>query len=161
MTPDMIPSAALVLGWFALLRAMRTSGLTLALVGLVGTLGHELLHLAAGVVFRAQPTSLSIFPRREGDRWVLGSVGFQNITLWNAAPVAFAPLLLAGVAWLAFEHWTQPAFAAANYVSWLISGYVVACSLFACVPSSTDLRIGAASAVMYGLGAYLVWWATQ
>lgn len=161
MSPDTIPSAVLILCWLALLRSMRYSGLGIAVLSLAGTIGHEFLHAAVGWVLRAQPTSFSFVPKKSGDTWVLGSVGFTNINLWNAAPVAFAPLLLAGLAWLAFAHWTQPAFAAGEYVSWLISGYVIASSLFACVPSSTDLRVGAASGMMYGALGYLLWWASQ
>jgi len=156
-----LPSILLLAAWLGVLRAARHSGWRIALLSLPGTVGHEALHLGAGWAFRARPTSFSIFPKREGDRWVLGSVGFTNLNIWNAAPVAFAPILLAGIGWLVFQFWTQPAFTAGEYVSWIVSGYVVATCLFSCMPSSTDIKVGALSGLMYGGIGYLLWTSAQ
>ena len=51
----------------------------------------------------------------------------------------------------------QPAFIAGQYLSWLISSYLVAACLFSCIPSSTDIKIGALSGLMYGSVGYLLW----
>lgn len=118
---------------------------------------RELCHAGIGWVLGAKPTSFSLLPRREGQTWVLGSVGFHNLTLWNAAPVAFAPLLLAGLAWLIFHHWTVPAFEAEAYLSWGLSGYVLATCLFSCLPSWTDVKLGALSGLLYGGMGYVIW----
>jgi len=152
-----LPSILLLAAWFSVLRAARYSGWRIALLSLVGTTGHELCHAAVGWVLGAKPTSFSLLPRREGNVWVLGSVGFRNLTLWNAAPVAFAPLLLAGLAWLIFQFWTVPAFEAEAYVAWLLSGYVLATCLFSCMPSWTDLKIGGLSGLLYGGLGYVGW----
>jgi hypothetical protein len=55
------------------------------------------LHGLVGLLLFAKPRSFSIVPKRQGDTWVLGSVGFANLNIWNAAPVAFAPVLMLGI----------------------------------------------------------------
>lgn len=157
LTPEAIPSVVLASVWFLALRRARYSGWRVAMLSLVGTTGHELLHAGVGWVLCAKPTSFSIFPKRNGNTWVLGSVGFTNLNIWNSAPVAFAPLLLAGVGLLVFQHWMLPSFLGGLYLTWLLAGYVVACCFFACIPSSTDLRVGALSALMYSGIGYGLW----
>ena len=49
----------------------------------------EAVHGLVGLLLFAKPRSFSIVPKRQGDTWVLGSVGFTNLNIWNAAPVAF------------------------------------------------------------------------
>lgn len=156
-----VPSAMLVLAFLVLMRTLRYSGYGIALLSLGGTIGHELLHGAVGWLLRAKPTSFSIIPKKDGNRWVLGSVSFTNLNIWNSAPVAFAPLLLVGIAWLTFRFWMQPAFLAGQYLNWFISGYIVAACLFSCIPSSTDFKIGALSGLMYGSIGYLLWTITR
>lgn len=115
------------------------------------------MHYAAGRLLGAKPVSVSLFPKRQGDRWVLGSVGFANLNIWNSAPVAFAPLLLTGFSWLTFSAWTYPAFVAGAYLSWTCSGYVIATLLVSSIPSTTDIKLGAASALLYVGVGYAVW----
>ena len=88
---------------------------------------------------------------------MLGSVGFANLNILNAAPVAFAPLLMLGIGWLLYEHWMLPTFLMANYLIWVASGYVTACSLFSCIPSSADIKVGAMSVLMYGGIGFGLW----
>lgn len=59
-----------------------------------GTLCHELAHFGVGLLTNAEPTSISLFPRRKGKVWELGSVTFSNLRWYNAAPAALAPLLI-------------------------------------------------------------------
>lgn len=150
VTRDMVSSAVLVLLWLFLLVRARHSGWGIALLTLIGTIGHEALHAIVGWLVNAKPTSFSIIPRRQQNGWVLGSVGFKNLNIWNSAPAAFAPLLLGWVAWLVFIHRMRPAFQQSDYLSWLIYGYTVAVALFSSVPSHIDIRMGALSALMYG-----------
>ncbi|MBV7534347.1 hypothetical protein KW842_01080 [Duganella sp. sic0402] len=149
LTANATASAALVFAWLCLLRWARHSGWGIALLTLIGTIGHEALHALVGWLVCARPTSFSIIPKRQKNGWLLGSVGFRNLNIWNAAPAAFAPLLLAWAGWLVFVHWMQPAFHDHHYLSWLLAGYVAAVALFSCVPSSVDIRMGASSALMY------------
>ena len=60
----------------------------------VGTLCHELAHFSVGLLLNAEPTGLSVVPRRHGRTWELGSVTFANLRWYNAAPAALAPLLV-------------------------------------------------------------------
>jgi hypothetical protein len=154
---DAIPSILLVAAWFALLRYFRYSGYGIALLSLAGTSLHECMHLGIGYVLRAKPVSVSLFPKRERNGWTLGSVTFVGLNIFNSAFVAFAPLLLLIVSWAVFAGWLVPAFLAGHYISWLIAGYVSACALFSSIPSSTDFRIGALSALMYGAIAYVLY----
>lgn len=150
LTVNTVASAALVVAWLCLLRWARHSGWGIAVLTLMGTIGHEALHALVGWLVNAQPTSFSILPKRQQNFWVLGSVGFKNLTIWNAAPAAFAPILLAWVAWLVFGHWMQPAFQHGHYLRWVGAGYVTAVALFSSVPSHIDIKMGAASALLYG-----------
>lgn len=88
---------------------------------------------------------------------MLGSVGFQNLTWWNAAPVAFAPLALWGVALVLFKFWMLPAFHTQAYLSWLAAGYCVASAAHSGVPSTVDIRAGALSATIYASLAAGLW----
>jgi hypothetical protein len=161
LTTDMLPSAILVLVWLGLMRSVRYSGWGVALISFVGTWLHELSHYLTGFLLCAKPMSFTLWPKRDGDQWVLGSVGFTNLNIWNAAPVAFAPLMLIGLGGLLFVYWSQPAFVSGHYLSWLLSSYVVACCFFSCLPSTTDIRIGALSGLMYGAIGCSLWYATQ
>jgi hypothetical protein len=59
-----------------------------------GTLCHELAHFSVGLLLGADPTGLTVIPRRKGRVWELGSVTFANLRWYNAAPAALAPLLV-------------------------------------------------------------------
>lgn len=157
----LLPSVLLVFGWMMVMRMVRYSGWGIALVGLAGTWLHEMSHFVVGFILGARPVSFSIWPRREGRNWILGAVGFTRLNIFNSAFVAFAPLLLLGISAVTMLYWTIPALEAGSYGSWGISGYIVACCFFSCMPSSTDIKVGALSALMYtGLG-YLVWQALR
>jgi hypothetical protein len=146
---DAMPSILLVSAWFALLRYFRYSGYGIALLAVVGTSLHEAAHFVVGFLLRAEPVSVNLFPKRSATGWTLGSVGFTGLNIFNSAFVAFAPLLLLVISWTVFTWWLVPAFVAGQYLSWCIAGYVAACALFSSIPSGTDVRLGAVSAVMY------------
>jgi hypothetical protein len=59
-----------------------------------GTLCHELAHFSVGLLTGADPTGLTVIPRRRGKVWELGSVTFANLRWYNAAPAALAPFLV-------------------------------------------------------------------
>lgn len=153
-----IPSLLLTAVWFALLRYFRYSGYGIALLSLVGTSGHEAMHFLVGWLLRAKPVSVSLFPKRDGNRWVLGSVGFTGLNIFNSAFVGLAPLLLLGISWGVFEWWLVPAYQGGHLVSWFIAGYVAACALFSSIPSTTDIKIAALSTLMYGAVGYGIWY---
>jgi hypothetical protein len=158
---DSMPSILLVAAWFALLRYFRYSGYGIALLSLAGTSLHEAAHFCVGFVLQAKPVSVNLFPKREGNGWTLGSVGFTGLNIFNSAFVAFAPLLLLGLSWCVFTWWLLPAFGAGQYLSWAIAGYVCACAMFSSIPSMQDIRIGALSTLMYGAIGYGIWHVTR
>jgi hypothetical protein len=151
------PSVLLVLGWLLLMHSLRQFGYGIAFISFMGTALHEICHLVVGFLLNAKPVSFSLWPKREGRHWVLGSVGFKNINIWNAAFVAFAPFAMLPLGWFAFQLWMCPAFSTEAYLSWIISGYVVACCAYACMPSIIDIRVGALSAAMYCAIVFVVW----
>lgn len=66
-----------------------------AMVNIPGTLLHEMMHYFVGLFMNARPCNFTIFPKRDLDgNYVMGSVGFRNVTFYNAIPSAMAPLLL-------------------------------------------------------------------
>lgn len=119
---------------------------------------HEALHWMVGLLLIAKPKSFSIFPKRQGNIWVLGSVSFANLNIWNAALVAFAPLLMLGIGWLLYERRMLPTFLIAHHWIWLTSGCVTACCVFSCIASGTDIRVGGISGVMYASIGVGVWY---
>lgn len=161
LTTETLASAVLILTWLVAMRSTRYSKWRLAMISLPGTFLHEALHGMVRLLLFAKPQSFSIFPKRQGNTWVLGSVGFANLNIWNAAPVAFAPLLMLGIGWLLYEHWMLPTFLVANYWIWLVSGYVTACAFFSCLPSATDIKAGAMSGWMYGGVGLGLWYLQQ
>jgi hypothetical protein len=54
-------------------------------------------HYCAGLLTLARPRSFSVMPRRTGPEWTLGSVGFENLRWYNAAPTALAPFLILAI----------------------------------------------------------------
>lgn len=100
---------------------------------------HELAHLLAGLIFRAQPTGMSLIPRRAGNLWKLGSVSFNRITAFNAMPVALAPLGLVAMAyWIAINwfSWNAPSLSTTLLLYGLL--FIL---LYNALPSRQDLRI--------------------
>jgi hypothetical protein len=151
-------SIILVLAWLLILGLARRQFFHIALLGFPGVVLHELMHLVVGVVLLAKPTSMNLIPRRQGNAWLFGSVSFAGLNTFNAAPVAYAPLLLLGVAWLLFYHWMLPLFDAQHYLIWIVSGYVIGCAIFYSAPSITDMKVGGWSTVFWGVVVTGGWW---
>lgn len=152
------PSVALVVIFYALLRGARDTMWRVALLSLPGTIAHELTHLVVGFVVHAKPYGFSIWPRRSGNGWILGSVSFRNIGLLNGAFVAFAPLLLLPVAWLCLIHVLMPLWIEGQFGWWLLGGYLAATALFAALPSLQDIKLGGLSLLLYAAISALLWW---
>lgn len=155
--PGAAPSLLLAAVWFAVLRYFRYSGYGIAMLSVAGTVLHEASHYCAGLILRAKPVSVNLFPKRQGNNWVLGSVGFTGLNIFNSAFVGLAPLSLLVIAWGVFNWWLLPAYEANQLLSWFIAGYVAACAVFSSIPSSTDIKISALSAMMYGVIGYGIW----
>jgi len=131
-------------------RAQASGILLLALWNLAGVILHELAHIVIGILLRARPTNISLIPRRRGNIWQLGSVSFTRITAFNALPIALAPLILAGIAWLVSLNWylwLNPSLA-----STLALYGVLFVLLYNAPPSRQDLRVACnwRSLLLYG-----------
>jgi hypothetical protein len=147
----------LFLTLFAVHCRARKSGIFIVVLwNLLGVILHETAHLLVGLLLRASPTGFSIFPRRNGNRWRLGSVSFSRLNAFNAVPVALAPLGLAPVAYLI----------AVNWFNWFTPTLATTVGLYAAVfillynalPSVQDLRVAGnwRSLLLYGSLALLV-----
>ena len=154
-----IPSVALVLIFYAVLRGVRDSMWRIALLSLPGTIAHELAHFVVGALLLAKPRGFSVWPRAHGHSWRLGSVSFANIGLLNGAFVALAPLLLLPIAWLCVVHVLLPLWNDRQWGWWLLAGYLTATALFAALPSFQDMKLGGRSILLYAAVGSLLWWA--
>lgn len=155
----LIPSVALIVILYALLRGSRDAMWRIALLSLPGTIAHELAHFIVGFLLHAQPHGFSIWPRARGRAWTLGSVSFRNIGLLNGAFVALAPLLLLPIAWLCLIHVLVPLWIEGQWGWWLLAGYLAATALFAALPSFQDIKLGGPSILLYAALGVPLWWA--
>lgn len=117
------PHAALLALVFLALRSLRRWPTAYAATIWPGTVAHEVLHYAAGVLTGARPVAISLLPRRQSDgSWELGSVSFTRLRWWNSVPVALAPMALlpAGV-WAFMESTALPALSVEGNAMKLIS----------------------------------------
>ena len=151
-------SITLLVLWLMLLLLAQKQFFHIALIGFPGVLMHESMHLIVGLVLLAKPVSFNLIPHRTANSWQFGSVSFRGLNLFNAAPVAYAPLLLLGIAWLLFNHWMLPMFLAQRYLEWLLSGYLIACALFSSLPSTTDIKVGGRSTLCWAVIGIGGWW---
>ncbi len=120
-------------------RASSSGVFLLSLWNLTGVILHELAHLLIGLLFRAQPTGMTLIPRRAGNFWKLGSVSFKRITAFNAIPVALAPLGLVAMAyWIAINwfNWHAPSLSTTLLLYALL--FII---LYNALPSRQDLRV--------------------
>jgi hypothetical protein len=147
-----------LLCWLLFLVAAQRQFFHIALLGFPGVIMHESMHLIVGLLLLAKPVSMNLIPRRSANKWLFGSVSFTRLNLLNAAPVAYAPLLLLGVAWLLFNHWMVPSIHAKHYLEWALSGYITACAAFYSLPSFTDIKVGGWSTLFWGLVGLTIWW---
>lgn len=131
-----------------------------ALINIPGTILHETAHFIVGLLLWAKPTTFSLFPKKSGDAYTMGSVGFRNIAFYNAFPAAMAPLALLWAAFW-FNNWylTNAKITIWNYLVFILLETV---TIENAVPSSTDFRVAFSrplGIVLYGflLAALIVW----
>ena len=86
--------------------AYKSMWLTM-LINLPGTILHECAHLIVGFLLNARPVSFSLFPKKAGDNYVTGQVGFSNLKFYNALPTSLAPLLLLVFAFLLNKYFFE------------------------------------------------------
>ena len=111
-----------------------------ALVNIPGTILHEMMHFIVGLFLNARPCNFTVFPRRGDDgNYVMGSVGFRNVTFYNAVPSAMAPLLLLPIGFYLNRYFLpimQPTFI--NYVLYVLLQTII---IENAIPSKADFRV--------------------
>ncbi|MFA7404584.1 MAG: hypothetical protein WC007_11345 [Pelobacteraceae bacterium] len=121
----------------ALHRRLSSSGSFVAILYcLPFTIMHETAHFVVALLTGGRPSSLSVWPRRAGGGWVLGSVTAVP-TILSAAPTALAPLGWLVVGYYLMVFWgSRPGW----IPDYLIVAVLYACSA-ACAPSWQDIRV--------------------
>lgn len=120
-----------------------------ALVNIPGTFLHEMSHFIVGLIFNACPTRFDLFPKKQGDCYVMGSVGFRNVNFYNAIPSALAPLLLLIIGYY-FNGWffLNIKVTYFSYISYVLLQTII---IENAVPSRQDFKV----AFSYPLGFLL------
>lgn len=159
MTPTIISTLVYLIPAFAgavLLVACARKNAVFALVALPGTLAHEALHLAAGVLTFARPHNVSVIPRRTVDgRYLLGVTTFANVRWWNAAFVGLAPL---GGYVIAYETALVRLRVGSQFAVWDVAiWYGLAQLISASWPSSIDWRLSLRSWPLLGFAVVALW----
>jgi len=101
---------------------------------LPGTIAHELSHFIIGLITLASPTKFSLIPYKNKDSnyWVLGSVEFNNLNMFNAIFTGFAPLSLIYVAYRIYMN--------INLNQFLMI-FIIFQLIISSIPSRQDLKI--------------------
>ena len=131
--------------WLLLLFT-RTTASRIALE-LPATAMHELSHWLVAFLTGSRPGFPSLWPKREGNHWVLGTVTFSPGT-WTAGGVALAPALIL----MPVAYWGLFVRPKELLVSEIIAGLGYGYAAWGCVPSSTDFEI----ALKYPLGTTII-----
>lgn len=110
-----------------------------ALINLPGTILHELMHFLVGLFLNAKPCNFTILPRKGDGGYVMGSVGFTNITFYNAIPSSMAPLLLLPIGFYLNRYFLpnmDPTFT--NYILYVLLQTII---IENALPSSADFLV--------------------
>lgn len=130
-----------------------------AFVNILGTSLHELSHFFVGLLLNARPTSFSVWPKRslEGG-YTMGSVGFRNITFYNAIPSCLAPLSLLYLGYLLNKYFLPLMIPTiGNYLIYLLMQTVI---IENAIPSRADISIACKfplGILLYGALTYYIW----
>ena len=131
----------LVIFLMRLSRATYRSLWLCALINIPGTILHELMHFLIGGFMNARPCNFTIIPRRDlaTGAYVMGSVGFRNVTFYNAIPAALAPLLLLPLGFY-INRYVLPLIPMnlTNYILYVLLQTIIVENA---LPSQADLRI--------------------
>lgn len=133
--------------------ASHMSSLTMIVFNLPGTIMHELSHFLTALALGNSPSSISIIPRREGDGWMLGQVGF-NSTPFTSSLIALAPPLLMfplGIILWKFYMNGMPLY------WYLASAYCISSCFFSGLPSGQDWKVAFTNPLGLPLVAIVGW----
>ncbi len=123
-----------------------------SLINIPGTILHESMHFLVGLFLNAYPTRFDLWPKKDGfGNYIMGSVGFRNVTFYNAIPAALAPLFLLPIGYY-FNRWyfNNVDITFINYMGYILLQTVI---IENAVPSTTDFKVGFSyplGVLMYG-----------
>ncbi|OGT99019.1 MAG: hypothetical protein A2079_07295 [Geobacteraceae bacterium GWC2_48_7] len=139
----------------AIHRRLSSSGSFIAvLYCLPFTIMHESSHFVAALLTGGRPSSFSVWPRRSGNGWILGSVTAVP-TLLSATPTALAPLGWLAIGYYSVVLWEIRPMWMPEY---LIVGILYACTA-ACTPSWQDIKVALThpfSSLLWAIVAYIL-----
>ena len=129
--------------------ATYKSMLLCALINLPGTILHETMHFIVGLLLNAKPCNFTLMPRRNENGYVMGSVGFTNITFYNAIPSSMAPLMLLPIGFY-LNRYFLPTMTptVTNYILYVLLQTII---IENAMPSAADFKV----ARMHFLGIIL------
>lgn len=106
-----------------------------------GTVAHETAHWLVSLLLLGQPADFKVWPTRQDTIWTLGQVTTRNVTWYNQAPIALAPLLWLPGIYLTYEQLiiSLPAW---NWQHGLVL-YLMAAIIHSSIPSAHDWRLAA------------------
>lgn len=136
---DVLPSVIIAL----LIRSLSKHFLVAWFLMLPGVLAHELWHWIAGVITAGKPFNLSLWPRKEGKSYVLGSVSFRNITWFNGVFIGLAPVMNLLSFYLLASN--VHLFDELSILELIALWYLMACLLLSSVPSPADYKVALSS----------------
>lgn len=111
-----------------------------AFVNIPGTILHELMHFLVGLITNAKPCNFTVFPRRDvNGNYVMGSVGFRNVTYYNAIPASLAPLMLLPIGFY-INRYALP-YIPMNLTNYILYVLLQTIIIENSIPSKADFRI--------------------
>lgn len=112
-----------------------------ALVNIPGTILHETMHFVVGLLLNAKPCNFTVIPRKGTDgSYVMGSVGFRNVTYYNAIPAALAPLLLLVIGYYINKYYL-PMIKSPTIFNYMFYVLIQTIIIENSIPSNADLRV--------------------
>lgn len=111
-----------------------------ALVNIPGTILHEFMHYFVGMLLNARPCNFTIWPKRgEDGNYVMGSVGFRNVTFYNAVPASMAPLLLLPIGFYLNRYFLP--IMPATFVNYILYVLLQTIIIENAMPSGADFKV--------------------
>lgn len=128
------------------------------LANFIGVFFHELAHAIVGCFLRAKPKNFIVFPRKimiDGRQYYnLGRVEFDNLSWYNSAPTALAPLLLLPIAYYFEAHFWSFVNNHYSLLNLIIYIYVQVTLVLNSIPSIIDFK--RVSEHLFGLFVWIV-----
>ena len=141
-----------------IVRANHHSLILAWLANFIGVFFHELAHAIVGCFLRAKPKNFIVFQRKimiDGRQYYnLGRAEFDNLSWYNSAPTALAPLLLLPIAYYFEAHFWSFVNNHYSLLNLIIYIYVQVTLVLNSIPSIIDFK--RVSEHLFGLFVWIV-----